>query len=123
MRDDPARRRMALKRGERGEWLAALVLRLKGFRIVARRYRCKAGEIDLIGRRGDLVVIVEVKARATLEDALAAITPSAWRRIEAAADHWTARQRDHGRLSIRFDVIAVLPGKWPVHVAAVHQGR
>lgn len=116
-------RRAALKRGERGEWLAALALRLKGFAIVARRYRCKAGEIDLVGRRGDLVIIVEVKARATLEQALEAVTPAAWHRIEAAADHWTARQRDHGRLSIRFDVIAILPGRWPVHVPAVHQSR
>ena len=49
------RRHKAYRRGHRSEWLAALALMLKGYRIVARRYRTKLGEIDLIARRGDLV--------------------------------------------------------------------
>ena len=64
--DDSRFRLKAYRRGNRGEWLAALMLMAKGFRIVARRYRTKLGEIDLIARRGDLVLIVEVKARPTL---------------------------------------------------------
>jgi putative endonuclease len=59
-------RRKAYRRGHRGEWLAALALMLKGYRILARRHRTKLGEIDLIARRGDLVLFVEVKARRTL---------------------------------------------------------
>ncbi|TIO58114.1 MAG: YraN family protein, partial [Mesorhizobium sp.] len=55
-------RRKAYRRGHRGEWLAALALMLKGYRILARRHRTKLGEIDLIARRGDLVLFVEVKA-------------------------------------------------------------
>ena len=58
-----ARRRRALRRGQRGEWLASLALMLKGYRIVARRHRTSLGEIDLIARRGDLVLIVEVQVR------------------------------------------------------------
>jgi Holliday junction resolvase-like predicted endonuclease len=59
--DASTRRFKAYRRGHRGEWLAALALMAKGFRIVERRYRTKLGEIDLIARRGDLVLIVEVK--------------------------------------------------------------
>ena len=70
---------------------------LKGFRIVARRYRTKLGEIDLIARRGDLVLIVEVKARKTLIEAMEAIARESERRIEGAADLWLTRQTDYGR--------------------------
>jgi putative endonuclease len=95
-----------------------VLLLLKGFRIVARRYRTRLGEIDLIARRGNLVLIVEVKARSSLEAAHLAVTPQAMRRIEAAADLWLQRQPDHARLSLRFDLIAVLPRRWPKHVPA-----
>jgi putative endonuclease len=113
------RKLKAYKRGHRGEWLAAAALMLKGYRIVARRYKTKLGEIDLIARRGNLILIVEVKARPTLIEAMDAIGPQAKRRIEAAADLWLARQPDYARLSVRFDLVAVLPRKWPVHVPSV----
>ena len=111
------------RRGHRGEWLAALALMAKGFRIVARRYRTPLGEIDLIARRGDLVLIVEVKVRATLIEAMDAIARQSERRIEAATDLWLSRQPEHGRLSIRFDMVAVLPRRWPVHVENIFHGR
>ncbi len=123
MADFRARRVKAYRRGHRGEWLAALALMLKGYRIVARRYRTKLGEIDLIARRGDLVLIVEVKVRATLIEAMDAIARQSERRIEAATNLWLSRQPDHGRLSIRFDMVAVLPRRWPVHVENVFYGR
>lgn len=114
------KRRAAYGLGHRGEWLAAWALRLKGFRIVARRYRTPVGEIDLIARRGDLVAIVEVKARPTIDEAMDAVTPYALRRIEASADLWLVRQPDHDRLSLRFDLVAVLPRRWPVHVPGIY---
>jgi len=113
----------AYRRGHRGEWLAAMALMLKGYRIIARRYRTRIGEIDLIARRGDLVLIVEVKVRKSLIEAMEAIAHQSERRIEAAADLWLARQPDHGRLSVRFDVVAVLPRRWPVHVENAFHGR
>lgn len=119
---DP-RRLSAYRRGHRGEWLAAAALMVKGYRIVARRYRTKSGEIDLIARRGDLVLIVEVKARATLAEAMDAVAHTSQRRIEAAADQWLARQRDHAKLSMRFDLVAIMPRRWPVHVPNVFEGR
>ena len=120
---DRLARQKAQNRGHPGEWLAALALMLKGYRIVARRYRTKAGEIDLIARRGDLVVIVEVKVRPTLVLAMEAIAHQSERRIEAAGDIWLSRQRDFGRLSVRYDMVAVLPWRWPVHVENVFSGR
>lgn len=119
----PQDRARNYRRGHRGEWLAALALMVKGYRIVARRYRTKLGEIDLIARRGDLVLIVEVKVRPTLVEAMDAVARLSERRIEAAADIWLSRQRDHGRLSLRFDLVAVLPRRWPIHVADIFQGR
>ena len=116
-------RRRHERRGKRGEWLAALALTVKGYRIVARRYRTKLGEIDLIARRGDLVIVVEVKVRPTLIEAMEAIGRLSERRIDAAADLWLARQPDYARLSIRFDMVAVLPRRWPVHVENIFQGR
>ncbi|KAB2657175.1 YraN family protein [Brucella tritici] len=118
MTDLREKKRTAFFRGHSAERFAALVLLLKGFRIVARRYRTRLGEIDLIARRGNLVLIVEVKARSSLEAAHLAVTPQATRRIEAAADLWLQRQPDHTRLSLRFDLIAVLPRRWPKHVPA-----
>ncbi len=116
-------RHRALARGHRGERLAAVALMLKGYRIVARRYRTKLGEIDLIARRGAIVAIVEVKARPSLREAMEAVTATSERRIEGAADLWLARQRDAHRLSVRFDIVAVLPRRWPVHVENAWQGR
>lgn len=117
------KRRRGFRKGHRGEAFAALALRLKGYRIVERRYRTRLGEIDLIARRGDLVAVVEVKARATIEAAMDAVGPFAQRRIEAAADLWLARQPDHDRLSLRFDLVAILPRRWPRHMPNAWQGR
>lgn len=117
------RRRRAERLGHRGEWLAAVALRIKGYRIIARRHRTRLGEIDLIARRGDLVIMVEVKARPTLIAAMEAVTATAERRIEAAGDLWLARQPDYGRLSVRYDLIAILPWRWPIHVPNLFQGR
>lgn len=120
---DGRERRRAYLKGHRGEWLAALALMVKGYRIVARRYRTKLGEIDLIARRGDLIVIVEVKVRPTLASAMEAVAFMSERRIEAAADLWLARQPDYGHLSVRFDLVAILPRRWPVHVENIFYGR
>ncbi len=105
----------AQKRGQRSETLAAWALRLKGYRIVERGYRTKVGEIDIIARKGDLIAMVEVKARNTCAAAVDAVTFSAQQRIINAGDFWLSRQRDFSRLSIRYDIIAIMPRKWPRH--------
>ncbi len=112
-------RRRAERRGRVGERRAAWLLRLKGFAIIDRRFKTPAGEIDLVARRGRLVIVVEVKARASLAEAMEAITPTARRRIIAATDLWLARQPGRDRLSVRFDLVAIVPARPPVHVPAV----
>jgi putative endonuclease len=121
--DGRSRKLRAYRLGFRGEALASLALMAKGYRIVARRYRTKLGEIDLVARKGDLVAIVEVKARPTLDEAMDAIGREAQWRIEGAADLWLTAQRDQARLSMRFDMVAVLPWRWPVHVEDLFSGR
>ncbi|WLS03981.1 YraN family protein [Shinella oryzae] len=117
MRDRPAdpNRLKAFRRGHVSEYLAALYLLAKGYRIRAIRYRTKAGEIDIIARRGDLVVCVEVKARRDVDSAVFAVTGTAQRRIRAASEVWLARQPDAHRLSLRYDIVAVRPWRLPRH--------
>ena len=114
--DGAALRRKALRRGSFSESLAALALRLKGYRIVERNFRCPFGEIDLVARKGDLIAFVEVKARRSVAEAVDAVSGRAQRRIANAGEHWIGRQRDWDRLSWRFDIVAVLPRRWPVHL-------
>ena len=112
-----ARRQAGFRLGHRAEWLAAFALRCKGYRILAIRHRTRLGEIDLVARRGDTVAIVEVKARRSVAAAIDAVTPTARRRIEAAGDLWLAGRTDAHRLSLRYDIVAVVPWRWPIHVA------
>lgn len=88
---------------------------LKGYRILAMRYKTKGGEIDLIIRKGDLVVFVEVKARREEGFAIDAVGYETQRRIRSASDQWLSRRRDAHRLTLRYDVVAVLPGHFPKH--------
>lgn len=110
-----AYRLKAYRKGHRAEWFAALALMLKGYRVVARRFKTPVGEVDLIVRKRNLVVFVEVKARADERTALDAVPHHAKRRIESAGKWWLSQQKDEPRLSWRFDVIAVIPRRWPVH--------
>ncbi len=109
------RRRKALRRGSAAEYIAAIFLMLKGYRILALRHRTKLGEIDIIARKGDLAVFVEVKARADEAGAVDAVSHASQKRIRAASDLWLARQRDYARLSQRYDIVAIVPGKLPRH--------
>jgi putative endonuclease len=74
--DRSAVRREAERRGRRAESLAVWLLRLKGYRLLARRYKTSVGEIDLIARRGRTIAFVEVNSRPTMEEATEAATPA-----------------------------------------------
>lgn len=110
-----ARRLKALRRGHVSEYLAALSLMLRGHRILAMRYKVKAGEIDIIARKGDLVSFIEVKARATAQDSIFAVNSLTQQRIRNASLHWLQGQKDAGALSYSYDIIAVRPWRWPQH--------
>lgn len=104
------------RRGRRGEWLAAWWLRLQGFRILARNWRHPAGEIDLLARRGRLLVAVDVKWRGSRAAAAEAVQLQQRRRIAAAAAAFLSRQPDAAMLVRRFDAVLLAPGGWPCHV-------
>jgi putative endonuclease len=94
--------------GRAGEDLAVDELERRGYVIVARRYRTRHGEIDIVARDGDTTVIVEVKARATAEfgTAAEAVTPRKQRQIISMAVDYLARQGLSDR-ACRFDVVAI----------------
>ena len=107
--------------GLRGEALAAWCLRLKGYRVLARRSKHHVGEIDLIARRGSILAFVEVKARVDAGAAIEAITHNQRRRIERAAQAYMARTAAVAACQPRFDVVLVagrgFGGFWPRHIA------
>ena len=114
--DGLARRRAAYRRGHSGERLAAFRLRLAGYRILARRYRTKMGEIDLVARRGGVLAFVEVKRRETAADALEAVSPRSQQRIRRAAELFLQRNPELAALALRFDVMVITPWAWPRHL-------
>ncbi len=95
--------------GRRGEALAAELLEAAGWRILARNFRYRRKEIDLIARRGAVVAFVEVKARAgpAFGHPLEAVTPAKRREIETVARAWVARFGKPAD-TYRFDTVAVL---------------
>jgi len=109
--------------GRRGEVLAALWLMAKGYRILARRFRTPHGEIDIVARRRNLLAFVEVKARATLDDAAFAVTPRQQGRIIDAAQAWLMAHPEHANFELRFDAMLIAPRRLPRHVVAAFDAR
>jgi putative endonuclease len=110
------RRRAAERRGKTAEFLCLWHLRLKGYRVVARRYKSPVGEVDLIVRRGGVLAAIEVKARGDFDTAGEAITPRQQRRITRAIAHFLGGRPDLATLAARFDIMLVAPRRWPRHI-------
>lgn len=110
-------RRARYRTGLWAEFFAAIYLTLKGYRILARRYKTHSGEIDLIAVRGDVVAFVEVKGRLTFAAAEFSITPRQSKRIRRAAERWMSRSPRYHSFEQRFDALYILPGRWPAHLA------
>lgn len=109
-------RRGRERAGRNAENAAALWLQIKGYSIIGRRARTPACEIDLIARKGRMLVFIEVKSRRTIAAAREAVTPDLRRRLEQAARIWAARRRDAHDLNWRFDMVLLAPGRLPLHV-------
>jgi len=105
----------ARRTGRTGEIVAAFWLMAKGWRILAANLRTHGVEIDLLARRGAVLAVVEVKARANLDAALAAVTPDQQARLRRAGLALAARPQSEG-LSMRLDLIALAPGRLPRHI-------
>jgi putative endonuclease len=112
----PAReaRRRSERRGRSAELLAAGLLMLKGYRILARRQRTPWGEIDLIAVRGRRLAFVEVKQRPTRAEAQEALSPQQAERLARAAEQWVWRHAAYRDHEIGFDAV-LLGGGLPRH--------
>ncbi|QUT04423.1 YraN family protein [Sphingobium phenoxybenzoativorans] len=117
---EPARLR-AEKRGRQAERICGWWLRLKGWKILARRVRTPLGEVDLIARRGNMVAFVEVKARATAAELDFAIDERRLSRVARAAEILWPDYAQPGD-DMRIDVMLLAPGRAPRHLTNVWHG-
>lgn len=108
----------AFRTGLSAEDQAALYLEGQGFVVAARRWRSKAGEIDIVARRNDLLIFVEVKARGLLDDAAYAVGLRQQRRIAGAAAIWLGEHPEDAAYDMRFDAILIAPEKPLRHIEA-----
>src|SRR5262245_42202194 len=134
-------RRRAYLSGKRAERIACWWLRLKGYRILAVNWRCSAGEVDILARRGNVLAAVEVKRRgsglmpeeAAGDAALFALSPRQQMRVARAAEAFALRRSECRDLELRLDAITVteptswlgrvLRWGWPRHFPAAWQAE
>jgi putative endonuclease len=108
----------AFRTGISAEARAAAFLMAKGYRILAKRFRTRYGEIDIVARKRNLVAFVEVKARASLDEAAFAVTPRQQARIIEAAQAWLMAHPEHAEYELRFDAMLIAPRHLPRHLLA-----
>ncbi|MGH6835793.1 MAG: YraN family protein [Methylocella sp.] len=111
----------AHRQGIFAERFATVLLRLKGYRILACRYHVHGGEIDIVAQRGDTVAFVEVKVRPTLDEARTAIDFIKRRRVSRAAKTWLASNPWAAPLTWRGDAFYFAPWGWPRHEIAAFE--
>ena len=118
MTDLPKSARLrALTLGARAETIAALWLRAKGYRILARQFAVNSGELDIVAARGETLAFVEVKARPSLEEAHGAVSETKRRRICRAAGVWIARNPwASSGWTLRGDAVLVVVWRPPLHI-------
>ena len=108
--------------GRRGEVLAAVLLLAKGYRILGFRLKTPQGEIDILALRGRTLVVVEVKRRTSLLAALEAVTFDQRERLRRAGANLAARRPQLVGASVRLDLVALAPGRFPVHIPDAWKG-
>ncbi len=116
-----AKRLAAFRLGVSAESVAAIFLGAKGYRTIARRWKSPVGEIDLVIKRGRLIVFVEVKARKDFDQAAESVLVRQRRRIVAAAQAWLAAHPEHAGYDMRFDAVLVSPGRMPQHIVSAFE--
>lgn len=109
----------ARRQGHSAEWIAAAWLMLKGYQILGFRLKTRAGEIDLLARRGSVLAVVEVKRRRTLEQAKAALAADQYVRLLAAGEAAMRNRPALKDLRLRIDTVALAPRRFPRHLCGV----
>ena len=108
--------------GHRSEWVAALLLMLRGYQILGFRLKTRAGEIDILARRGKVLAVVEVKRRPTLEQALTCLTAKQYDRLLSAGRSLLRQRPSLAGHVLRIDMVALAPGRVPRHRRGVVPG-
>ena len=104
-------------RGRRAETWAVVLLTCKGYRILGRRVKTHAGEIDLIARApSGVTCFVEVKARPDHDAGLQSIRYEQQGRVARAAELYLSSRPALRTKGVRFDAVVVVPKAWPRHV-------
>ncbi|HEX3699738.1 MAG TPA: YraN family protein [Phenylobacterium sp.] len=109
--------------GRRGEVLATLLLMAKGYRILGFRLKTPQGEIDILALRGPILAVVEVKRRTSLLAALEAVTFEQRERLRRAGANLAARRPQLAGAAVRLDLVALAPGRFPVHIPDAWKGN
>ncbi|MEQ7153693.1 YraN family protein [Brevundimonas aurifodinae] len=105
----------SFRQGHAAEWIAAVWLMAKGYRILAFRLKVPGAEIDILAQRGRTLAVVEVKRRATAEAADLALQAGQRERLRLAGER-VLRQRPGLRgLVLRIDTVTLSPGRFPRH--------
>lgn len=102
--------------GHFAEMIASAYLMVRGYRVLGRRYRTAAGEIDLICMRRGRIGFVEVKRRSSLQAAQDSITARQRERVRKAAQIWLGAHPRYQACDIGFDLVFLVPGRLPVHL-------
>lgn len=108
--------------GRRGEVWAALLLMAKGYRILGFRLKTPQAEIDLLAKRGPVLAVVEVKRRTSLEAALETVTFDQRDRLRRAGAALAANRPALAACVIRLDLVALAPGRLPMHIPDAWKG-
>jgi len=101
--------------GHGAEWIAAIWLMLKGYQVLGFRLKTPAAEIDILARKGNVLAVVEVKRRATLEAALSALKPAQRERLRAAGQAVLRQRPGLKGMTLRIDTVALASGHFPRH--------
>jgi putative endonuclease len=107
--------------GTAAEWVASVWLIVKGYRILARQFRARGGELDIVAltpywSSPCTIVFIEVRARGTLEQAIESVTAKKRQRVETAAAQFCARKPRLAKLPWRYDLVVVARSGWPRHL-------
>lgn len=108
--------------GRRAEVLAALWLMAKGYRILGFRLKTPQAEIDILAQRRGVLAVVEVKRRASLAIALETVTHDQRQRLRRAGSALAARRPSLAAATVRLDLMALAPGRFPRHIADAWKG-
>lgn len=111
------------KAGMLAEFWARLYLRCKCYRILKSRWRTPVGEIDLLATRGRNLVIVEVKYRRKLDDALNCLHTQQQQRLNRAMRYAVASLPYYAGYTWRYDLLAMAPRRWPRHIVSAWESQ